>query len=156
MITFLVAVALAVAAVAFILHPVLFGVAAPLERTTEDPTEAQVRKNTALRALRDVEYDYHTGKLDEEDHRRLRNDVAREAVTAIRAADEERPGSTADGAEARKAIEKEIARYRERLREGLQCPGCQHANGPGSRFCGQCGQQLPLPPPEGESSELEV
>lgn len=156
MITFLLAVLLAVGAVAFVLHPVVFGVEAPLKRTDEDPTEAHVRKNTALRALRDVEYDFHTGKLNEQDYRRLRNDVAREAAAAIRAADEDRPGSTADRDEAREAIEAEIQRYRERLREGLQCPECGRANGPGSRFCGQCGTRLPLPEPGSESSEVEV
>ena len=156
MTTFLLAVLLSVAVVAFILHPVLFQVEAPLERTGEDPTEAQVRKNTALRALRDVEYDYHTGKLDDGDYQQLRSDVAREAVAAIRSADEERPGSTADGSEAQAALEKEIARYRERLREGLHCPACRNTNGPGSRFCGHCGEALPLPKPEAESSELEV
>ncbi len=44
-----------------------------------------------------------------------------------------------------RAIEAEIARYREALRAGTVCVRCTFANPPGSRFCADCGRLLAEP-----------
>ena len=64
-------VALVVAAILlFIMQPLVKGLHASLERDEGELTETEARKRVALLALRDVEYDFLAGKLDENDYRR--------------------------------------------------------------------------------------
>lgn len=129
-----------------------------MERYEEELTEAQHRRNVALLALRDVEYDFHAGKLDSRDYRRLKQEISTEALRAI---DEEEAEWLAKEAvdelgaagedhvrgDARSALEAEIAALRASIREGVICPQCGHPNPKGSRFCGDCGSGLPSPGP---------
>jgi hypothetical protein len=150
------AVLLAIAVVFFVLYPVVAGESAPMGRDDEELTEAQHRKRTALLALRDVEYDFHAGKLDETDYVRLKGQVAAEALEAIDVeeaewADREAARAAASGApdagasivKASAEVEAEIAALRASIREGMICPHCGHPNPRGSRFCGDCGSALP-------------
>ncbi len=144
---------LALAAVFFVLYPVIAGREASMEWDEEELTEAQHRRNVALLALRDVEYDFHAGKLDEADYRKLKQEISSEALQAI---DEEEAEwlarETARAAElgsvapalARDDLEAEIAALRTSIREGVVCPQCGHPNPQGSRFCGDCGSALPI------------
>ena len=59
----------AAAVVLFIVQPVAKGIHASLEREDDEMTDTEARKRVALLALRDVEYDFLAGKLDEEDYR---------------------------------------------------------------------------------------
>jgi cytochrome c-type biogenesis protein CcmI len=144
------AIVLAVAAVFFVLYPVLSGREAPMEREESELTEAQHRKNVALLALRDIEYDYHAGKLDDADYRTLRQQISAEALEALDAEEAERLGrnraSAGAGASAveRAGIEAEIAALRASIREGTVCTHCGHPNPRGSRYCGDCGAALPI------------
>lgn len=137
------AVLLVAAVVLFILQPVLAGKAARLDRTDDEMTEAEATRRVKLLALRDVEYDYATGKLDEEDYRDLRRELSREALQALEEAERERT-VIENGAGEVDDLELEIARVREGLRSGLTCGSCGHANPPGSRFCSGCGTPLPV------------
>ncbi len=153
---------LALAAVFFGLYPIISGREASMEWDEEELTEAQHRRNVALLALRDVEYDFHAGKLDATDYQRLKQEISSEALRAI---DEEEAewlakeavGQLAaeaegqdevegeDTGDSRSALEAEIAALRASIREGLICPQCGHPNSKGSRFCGDCGAGLPSP-----------
>lgn len=143
-----VGVLLALATVAYILHPILTGVSAPMERDDEELTDAQHRKRMALLALRDVEYDYHAGKLDDTDYRSMKKEMASEALAALDAEAAEQRARAGKGTEAdaatRASLEAEIAAVREALREGAVCPACAHPNARGSRFCESCGAALPM------------
>lgn len=160
----------AAAVVLFILQPVVRGLHASLEREDDELTETEARKRVALLALRDVEYDFLSGKLDEQDYRSLKAELTAEALAALEAdeaAKEARrapaarqtvgatvgaggPGGTggspspaagvSSGAE--DALEAEIARMRKDLRGRGMCPSCAYANEEGSRFCSACGQAL--------------
>lgn len=135
-----------VLAVLAVLHPVVTGRQAVLHRDEEEESEARSRKRTALRALRDVEYDFQTGKMDEEDYARFKSELASEALAAIEE-EEARSGAPGTGngrggASADDALEAEISRYREALREGSTCPGCGAANESAARFCSSCGIRL--------------
>ena len=145
---------LAVAAVFFVLYPIVSGREAHMEWDEEELTEAQHRRNVALLALRDVEYDFHAGKLDSADYQRLKQEISAEALEGID--DEEAewvareaageapvPGEGAAPSEARAALEAEIAALRDSIREGVICPQCGHPNPKGSRYCGDCGSGLP-------------
>lgn len=136
--------------VAYVLHPLLTGTRAPLTREEDEPSEADARKRVALLALRDVEYDFATGKLDEADYEELREEIGVEALAALEAQEAERDlpeaGAAADAepggypaARSVDELEREIAAYRAALRKAVVCPSCQHLNEPGSRFCALCG-----------------
>ena len=157
-------VALIVAAVVlFIMQPVVKGIHASLEREDDELTETEARKRVALLALRDVEYDFLAGKLDEEDYRSLKADLTAEAMAALEADEASRAGTVTAvpaggtaGAAAKAAaagtaatagndLEAEIARIREGLRSGTTCSACDFTNEEGSRFCSACGHALADP-----------
>jgi len=129
----------AVAIVVFIVQPVARGLHASLERDDDELTETEARKRVALLALRDVEYDFLAGKLDDNDYRSLKGELTAEALAALEADERARAG-TSGGAEA--ALEAEIAQVRAGLREARFCSECGGQNEPGSRFCSACGHAL--------------
>jgi hypothetical protein len=139
-----------VGVVAFVLHPIVAQRSAPLGRLEDEPTEAQARKRIALMALRDVEYEFATGKLDEADYGSLKSELAAEALEAIRVEESERrEASTSAGAEDRHPgavelleLEEEIEAYRAGLRQAIACERCGGLNEMGSRFCANCGTKL--------------
>jgi hypothetical protein len=136
------------AVVLFIVQPLLTGEEAPLVRHEDEVTDAQARKRVALMALRDVEYDFATGKLDATDYQDLKGELAAEALAALD--DEEASeGLSASVRADRDAVESEIAAFRAALRDGFRCGGCGYANPASSRFCGSCGQPLGAPVPTG-------
>jgi hypothetical protein len=141
--TLYVGVALVVAAVLlFIMQPVVKGLHASLERVDDELTETEARKRVALLALRDVEYDFLAGKLDQDDYRALKSQLTAEALAALEADEAARGARTAAGADADAAIEAEIARVRAGLRSGLVCSECGFTNEQGSRFCSACGRAI--------------
>ncbi len=126
---------LVAAVVLFILLPVARGQHASLTREDDEMTEAEARRRVTLLALRDVEYDYHTGKLDEADYMALRKELSAEALAALRAFEGEEGATDVD-------IEAEIAAVKAGLAAGTTCGACGHRNPDGSRFCAACGQAL--------------
>ena len=130
---------LAAGIVLYVLEPVLSGRSAPLYRGGDEHDEAAARRRVALAALRDLEYDRVTGKVDGEDYERLRTELSREALVQLE------PEAVADdpaGAGASRALEDEIALIRRALQEGLQCAGCHRLNAFGAKYCGGCGRRL--------------
>jgi hypothetical protein len=144
--TLILALLLAGGTVFLILQPLLTGESAPMERDDDELTDAQHRKRIALLGLRDVEYDFHAGKLDEDDYRALKAQVSAEALAALD--DEARELATAAGrsggsgaraSAAQADVEAEIAALRASIRHGVICTQCGHPNPRASRFCGECG-----------------
>ena len=133
------AVLLVAAVVLFVLQPMLSGQRASLHRELDEPTEAEARRRVTLLALRDVEYDFATGKLDETDYRALKRELAAEALDALEVADAE---AAAGPAGASPDLEEEIARLRGGLRSGTTCSACGSGNEAGSAFCSYCGAPL--------------
>lgn len=140
---FLGAALVAAAVVLFILQPVVKGIHASLVREEDELTDTEARKRVALLALRDVEYDYLAGKLDENDYRSLKSELTAEALAALEADEAARAamaGRKASGGDV--DLEAEIARVRSTLRAGPTCPSCGYGNAEGSRFCSACGSPL--------------
>lgn len=131
------------AVVAYILAPVIQDRRASLEREEDELSDAQAARRVALLALRDVEYDYQTGKLDEKDYREVKRQLSAEALAAMKALEEEG---------GRDALEAEIADMRQGLRAGNVCEICGFRNPGGSRFCGACGTALEPRPTPAESA----
>lgn len=136
---FLGAAMVAAAVVIFIIQPVAKGIHASLERADDELTETEARKRVALLALRDVEYDFLAGKLDENDYRSLKGELTAEALAALEADEKARSQVGSVGPE---DVEAEIRALRMGPHEGVACPDCGYANQPGSRFCSACGHAL--------------
>jgi hypothetical protein len=130
----------AAAVVLFILHPVVKGLHASLEREEGELSDSEARKRVALLALRDVEYDFLAGKLDEEDYRSLKSRLTAEALAALEADEAARAAPAGGGKD--DPLEAEIADIRARLRGGHVCRPCGFANEAGARFCSSCGARL--------------
>lgn len=133
---------LAVAVV--VLEPIVRGTRASLERSGDEMSEAEATRRVRLLALRDAEYDYQMGKLDEADYLEIRAELAAEALEAMEAVEAEKRGVGTAGANAVDRLEAEVAAVRAGLREGTTCGACGHTNPGGSRFCGSCGEALHL------------
>lgn len=136
----LAAIALAGCTVLFVLHPLLTGRSASMAEDHHELTEAQHRKRIALLGLRDVEYDFLSGKLDDSDYRSLKTGLAAEALEAMES--ETRELRESGGGVLSPEVEDEIEALRRSLREGAICHQCGEPNPPGSRFCGECGTRL--------------
>ncbi len=137
---FLGAAMVAAAVVIFIVQPVAKGIHASLERAEDELTETEARKRVALLALRDVEYDYLAGKLDDDDYRSLKGELTAEALAALEADEKAKEQVGSVGPE---DLEAEIRALRTALHEGVACSDCGYVNEPGSRFCSACGHALP-------------
>jgi hypothetical protein len=136
---------LTVGVVLFLLFPILKGESASLDRFAGELTDAEARKRAALRALRDVDYDYHTGKLDDSDYRELKTALSHDALLAMGKVEAERmsAGPVGMGTLTDEQLEAEIAQARVGLKEGWVCGACGHGNVEASRFCAMCGGKLP-------------
>ncbi len=131
----------------FVMMPVLRGDWAAMGRSDDEVTEVDARKQAALRGLRDAEYDFRSGKIDQADYQVIKSDLARQALAAMEeegtgsdAADEGTPPASPDAEDDR--LEAEIARVRKGVAQGRTCPECGHLNVKKSRFCTGCGGRL--------------
>ena len=103
----------------WVIQPILSRRVAPLaDVEAAGLLNAEARRSVALASLREVEYDREAGKLDDVDYRALRDQLAAEAVQAIRAADHVHAAAEGDA------------------------HACGFQNPTGSRFCGGCGTRL--------------
>jgi hypothetical protein len=148
---------LAVLAVLLVLEPVLrvqrggvIAQADPLFADSDDEDDpVQRRRDRALAALREIEFDKATGKLSDEDHQRLYAKYSAEAIEAIKAADAavspalppSRPPASED------AIEALIASARaDAKRTGRRfCQECGARLEGTGRFCVECGTRVAVP-----------
>ena len=89
---------LAVGALAFVLYPVFFGVARqPQVVITPRLNEGE----SAIAALREIEFDRATGKLSEADYAELKARYTKEAIAVMRRQQESPAGAADDEIEAR-------------------------------------------------------
>lgn len=130
------AVLLATGVVLAVLEPIFAGRSAPLYDGDSGAAEAKARRRVALVALRELEYDRATGKLEGADYEALRAELAHNALAHLAPAGQ--GGEADEDAE----LEAEIAEMRRALEAGLQCGACGHVNRFGARYCGECGGAL--------------
>lgn len=131
MIALIVGTLLAVGALAFVLYPMFFGVA---RRTTVSVLPRLNEGDSAVVALREIEFDRATGKLSDTDYAELKTRYTREAVAAMRKASAAGTPAAADD-----EIEAAVRAYRE---THATCP----VHGPrpeaDAEFCSDCGRYL--------------
>ena len=153
----LVGLVLAIAAVALVLEPILRGSAAPAAPSAdaepeEDPHER--RKEQALAALKEIEFDRATGKLSDTDYEKMLARYTREAVEALREAEAVAgpAGGNGHGAAAAVAaapagaaddpVERLIAEARQAGKGRRFCSNCGAALEGKGRFCVECGARV--------------
>jgi hypothetical protein len=110
----------------------------------------QAERNDIVRAIRELDFDYRTHKINDEDYKRLRADYVQHGAQVLReinALDEHNTVSGASaGADASAEIERRVAALRasKEIPEAdiLTCPNCGSSVASGSKFCPQCGHKL--------------
>jgi hypothetical protein len=164
----LVEVILALGLVAFVGYPLLRELGD--EEAVAVPEELQdlyARKESTYSALKELEFDYKTGKLSEVDFRELDAKYRHEAIELLEAIDllekgEEPKPRGKRKAEQAAAVPATTARQRgtgrpaaggsgaratgngrAKVGQGRTCPECDAENPTHARFCGSCGEALP-------------
>lgn len=116
-----------------------------IEPPSQRETLEQERR-AVISAIRELDFDYHTGKIGAEDYKRLREARVARGAQILRElaklADEH------DAIDVEAEIEAQVARLRKvaasdsRAPARAVCPSCAHAVGADDKFCPQCGQRL--------------
>ncbi|GIV83421.1 MAG: hypothetical protein KatS3mg052_0428 [Candidatus Roseilinea sp.] len=108
-------------------------------------------RRAVISAIRELDFDYRTGKIGAEDYKRLREArVAQGAQILRELADEHSATDTDVEAE----IEAQVARLRKvaasdgRAPARAVCPSCGRVVGADDKFCPQCGRHLQPRPSE--------
>lgn len=93
-VTLIIALVLSLAALAWVVWPLLNRAPAPL--LVEDDRLATLigRKEAVMTAIKDLEFDYHVGKLDDEDYQRYDQRLRRQAIVLIQQIEQVAPQST--------------------------------------------------------------
>jgi len=110
-------------------------------------------RRAVISAIRELDFDHRTGKIAEEDYRRLREVQVARGAQILRELDALSAGDAPDGThEIDSEIEARVARLRTVIQTGNRqgsahtgkttCPGCGYRAGVGDKFCPQCGQRL--------------
>lgn len=128
---------LAVGALAFVLHPLLFDTRPaeaprPVPAASERPAD-----DSAIVALREIEFDRATGKLSDSDYAELRGEYAARALTELRSAGA--PLLPAAIPLADDDIEARVRAYREAR---PSCARCGLRPEPDALYCSTCGGYL--------------
>lgn len=134
MIPLIIGTVLAIGALTFVLYPVFFGVARrPVAPSSSPPPD---ERESAIVALREIEFDRETGKLSDADYAQLKARYTRQAIEAMRqeAATATTPGGISDA-----ELEAAVRAYRERH---AMCATCGPRPESDAIFCSTCGRFL--------------
>jgi len=155
---------IAVLAVLLVLEPVLragAGVAvrpvAIFSDSDDEDDPVQRRRDRALAALKEIEFDHATAKLSDADYERLRTSYTAEALEALRATEEAGPGDRGTGGPRGHvgppvppspgppdddAVERLIAAARAQAKGTRFCIECGSPLEGSGRFCVECGSKV--------------
>lgn len=97
--------------------------------------ELHSKRNTAYSMLKELEFDFQSGILTEEDYRELEARYKRKAIAILRNIDASEKGTNVED-----EIEKQVLELRRS--KGQFCPQCGARHQDGDRFCPRCGANL--------------
>jgi len=148
----LIGLVVAVAAVLVVLEPILRPeLAATVADDAEPPEDPkEVKKELALAALKEIEFDRATGKLSDTDYRAMLARYTKEAVEALR--EVEAPAAAGNGnghggsapgtAAGDDPVERLIAEARKASQGKRFCTSCGAVLEGSRRFCTECGARI--------------
>ena len=142
------AVVISLAALAFVLWPILRNGAAPVLVEDDRLTDLLARKAAVLASIKELEFDYHMGKVSEEDLARFDERLRRQAIGLMRQIEKVAPVVSrlddqfeGEIAQLRKTRDPREARLAEESMATLAKPAAQATSvAPNARFCVNCGQ----------------
>jgi len=118
----------------------------PHGREGDDATEGLLlQKEMLYVAIRDLDFDFQTGKVDQKDYAELRQQLERQAVQILRQLDAVDPLLAFDN-----EVEHQVLILRQRRAPTANdtgremCASCRTSLEPGANFCPSCGQALRL------------
>jgi hypothetical protein len=155
------------AALVYVVWPLVQPKSAPVLVQDDRLVDLIARKDTLLQAIKELEFDYRVGKLDEADYQRFDQQLRRQAIGLLQQIEKVAPES----ASLDDRLEQEIARLRktsdgERIRakpsplpspapvaDGATpgaartryCTNCGEPLSPAHKFCANCGAPIDAP-----------
>lgn len=130
---------LAVAALAYVLYPLLFD--APARSARSSPHSVRLvpagGDEDAVAALREIEFDRATGKLSDADYTDLKTRYTARALEAMRT--ESGTSATEGASGGNDAAEAAVLAIRRRIRSCQRCGPCPEAD---AVYCSNCGAYL--------------
>lgn len=134
--TILGALVLAILSFAFVAYPFFKrGLRSGISIEDEKYRELYSKRNTTYAMLKELEFDFQSGILTEEDFRELEARYRRKAISILRATDDLEKGTGAEG-----EIEDQVQELRQG--QGRFCTQCGQAFRESDRFCSGCGTRL--------------
>ncbi len=134
---FLVELALLIATLLFIAYPLYrrdSAVVSGQTLTESDYSDLLYRKEAAYTALIDLEFDYKTGKIDDNDYKTMKSSMETEAIDLLKRVDDHEKGRSSRAVSSSSAItESDTKRF---------CPDCGSAVAKDHKFCVECGAGL--------------
>ena len=101
----------------------------------EREQELHLKRDTAYSMLKEMEFDFQSGILTEEDYHELEARYKEKAISILKALD-----SLKEDDRVEDEIEKQVKKLRRS--QGHFCPQCGTKQPAGARFCAQCGASL--------------
>ncbi len=140
----LIGLAMAILVAAYVAEPLIHAKRPSLNPETENrKSRLEAEYRVALEAIRDLDFDFQTGKIVEEDYRTLRERTAQHGAALLKELDQAVIKSS--GRQVAQRVSNEIeAMVQARRKAGAArtCPACGRPVQPGHRFCGKCGASL--------------
>lgn len=130
---------LAVGALSFVLYPLFFAPRARRSRGDSPPVAQGIGDDSAIVALREIEFDRATGKLSEHDYAELRRAYGERALRELRATNAQAAAEVTADATTEDPIEARVRAYRATHRE---CSTCGLRPEPDAIYCSTCGSYL--------------
>ncbi len=121
---------------AFIIYPLFKRSSPSVDSVVDDELrELYSRRDTSYSMLKELEFDFQSGILAEEDYRDLEAKYKKKAISILKDIDNSRKGT-----EVEDEIEKQLLELRQS--KGHLCPQCGSRRQEDDRFCSHCGANL--------------
>lgn len=135
--TYLLALALALVFGLVIALP-LFDRKRPAVKPLSRRDALQQERQDIVRTIRELDFDHRTGKISDDDYKRVREEHVQRGATVLREL------SALNEIDVDAEIEAKVAALRQSPDDAtvLQCPKCHAAVSVSDRFCPQCGHAL--------------
>lgn len=102
--------------------------------------QLEEKKRAAYSAIKELEFDFHMGKLTKEDYSELRSHYEKDAIEVLKQLDKSSPLEDLE-----EKVEEEISNYLERKKRKIInhfCPHCGNEVKSQDCFCSKCGTKL--------------